>query len=153
MGMRIDKAGKNDASAEIQFLSLARFSQPLDFMLFSNGEDAIFANEQRTIAYDAEFAQCAPAARHGPAFALDLLPRARLWFLLPGLLGTFFVFASLYGYRHQGASATIVLVVAAQLVTGLALDGMGFTGAARPIAPPTLIGAALLLLGTALVVR
>src|SRR5215472_4539105 len=67
MGMRIDKARKNDASAEIPFLSLPRFSQPLDFMLLSNGEDAIFANEQRTIAYDAEFAQCASAARHGPA--------------------------------------------------------------------------------------
>jgi len=93
------------------------------------------------------------AARYGPSFALDLLPRARLWFLLPGLLGTFFVFASLYGYRHQGAATTIVLVVAGQLVTGLALDGMGLTGAARPIAAPTLIGTALLLLGTALVVR
>jgi transporter family-2 protein len=92
-------------------------------------------------------------ARLGPSFALDLLARARLWFLLPGLLGTFFVFASLYGYRHQGAATTIVLVVAGQLVMGLALDGMGLTGAARPIAPHTLIGVALLLLGTALVVR
>jgi transporter family-2 protein len=93
------------------------------------------------------------AARLGPSFALDLLARARLWFLLPGLLGTFFVFASLYGYRHQGAAATIVLVVAGQLVMGLALDGMGLTGAARAIAPHTLIGVALLLVGTALVVR
>ncbi len=92
-------------------------------------------------------------ARHGPSFASELLARARIWFLLPGLLGTFFVFASLYGYKHQGAAATTVLVVAAQLVTGLVLDQIGLTGATRPLGVVTVVGAVLLVAGAALVVR
>jgi hypothetical protein len=55
--------------------------------------------------------------------------------------------------KHQGAAATIVLVVAAQVVTGLVLDAMGLTGAARPIGAQTRLGAALLVCGAVLVVR
>jgi transporter family-2 protein len=91
--------------------------------------------------------------RGGPQFLIEIVARARLWFVVPGLLGTFFVFAGLYGYKHQGAAATIVLVVAAQLVTGLILDGMGLTGAARSIGTETLLGAAFLVTGAFLVVR
>jgi transporter family-2 protein len=93
------------------------------------------------------------AARAGPHFVLEIAARTRPWFVLPGLLGTFFVFASLYGYKHQGAATTIVLVVAAQLVTGIVLDGLGLTGAVRPIGGATLLGAGLLLAGAVLVVR
>jgi transporter family-2 protein len=93
------------------------------------------------------------ATRAGPHFVLEIAARARPWFALPGLLGTFFVFASLYGYKHQGAAATIVLVVAAQLVTGMVLDGLGLTGAVRPIGAATLLGAGLLVAGAFLVVR
>jgi transporter family-2 protein len=93
------------------------------------------------------------ACRDGPQFINEIVARARPWFVVPGLLGTFFVFTSLYGYKHQGAAATIVLVVAAQLVTGLVLDAMGLTGAARPIGAQTLLGAALLVCGAVLVVR
>jgi bacterial/archaeal transporter family-2 protein len=92
-------------------------------------------------------------ARQGPSFATELAARARLWFVLPGLLGTFFVFASLYGYEHQGAAATTVLVVAAQLVTGILLDQMGLTGATRPFDLLTLVGAVLLVFGAIIVVR
>jgi transporter family-2 protein len=92
-------------------------------------------------------------SRGGPQFVMEILARAKPWFVLPGLLGTFFVFASLYGYKHQGAAATIALVVAAQLVTGLMLDGMGVTGAARSIGVQTLLGAAFLVTGALLVVR
>jgi transporter family-2 protein len=91
--------------------------------------------------------------RGGPGFAIDLAGRAQYWFLLPGILGTAFVFASLYGYRHQGAATTIVLVVAAQLVTGLAFDAAGLTGTARAITAERIVGVALLFAGAFLVVR
>jgi bacterial/archaeal transporter family-2 protein len=91
--------------------------------------------------------------RAGPGFAIDLAGRAQWWFILPGLLGTAFVFASLYGYRHQGAATTIVLIVAAQLATGLAFDAAGLTGTARAITAERMIGVALLFAGAFLVVR
>jgi bacterial/archaeal transporter family-2 protein len=91
--------------------------------------------------------------RSGPAFVVDIAAHARPWFVLPGLLGTFFVFAGVFGYRHLGAATTIVLVVAAQLATGIALDAIGVTGASRPIGLQTLLGAALIVTGALLVVR
>lgn len=91
------------------------------------------------------------AVRSGPAFAHDFLVHARVWFVLPGLLGTLFVFASLYGYRHQGATATIVLILSAQLLAGLLLDRLGFTGGGRPLAAHRLLGIALVVAGAALV--
>jgi bacterial/archaeal transporter family-2 protein len=93
------------------------------------------------------------AIRSGSAFAADIAAHAKPWFVLPGLLGTFFVFAGVFGYRHLGAATTIVLIVAAQLATGVALDAIGLTGASRPIGLQTLLGAALLVTGALLVVR
>lgn len=46
----------------------------------------------------------------------------RPWFVIPGLLGTFFVFASITGYRELGAAPTISILVASQLAFGLAWD-------------------------------
>lgn len=46
----------------------------------------------------------------------------RPWFLIPGLLGTFFVFASISGYLYLGAAPTIAILVASQLLFGLAWD-------------------------------
>lgn len=92
-------------------------------------------------------------AQGGPAVALTALARAEVWFLAPGILGTLFVFASLHGYRHQGATATIVLLVAGQLATGLALDAAGVTGGGRSLTPDRLLGVVLLLAGVFLVVR
>ena len=46
----------------------------------------------------------------------------RPWFVVPGLLGTFFVFASVTGYQNVGAAPTIAILVASQLVFGLAWD-------------------------------
>jgi transporter family-2 protein len=91
--------------------------------------------------------------RSGPAFALDIAAQAKPWFVLPGLLGTFFVFAGVFGYRHLGAAPTIMLIVAAQLAMGIALDALGLTGGARPIEVQTLVGAALLVAGAFLVLR
>jgi bacterial/archaeal transporter family-2 protein len=88
-----------------------------------------------------------------PGFALDLAGRAQLWYVLPGLLGTAFVFASLYGYRHMGATTTIVLIVAAQLSTGVLFDALGLTGEARIPNALRILGVLLLFAGAYLVVR
>jgi transporter family-2 protein len=72
--------------------------------------------------------------------------------LLPGLLGSFFVFASLYGYQRLGASSTISVLVASQLIIGLLVD---LSHAPSPnldqFALPAL-GGILLIVGAALVV-
>ena len=69
--------------------------------------------------------------------------------LVPGLLGTFFVFASLIGYQRLGAGTTISVLVTSQLIGGLIADAIR-TGGAR-IDAPTLIGAAMLTIGTLLI--
>lgn len=46
----------------------------------------------------------------------------RFWFVIPGVLGTFFVFSSIIGYQNVGAAPTIAMLVASQLVFGLAWD-------------------------------
>lgn len=52
----------------------------------------------------------------------EMVTIARPVHLLPGLLGSFFVFASLTGYRQIGAAPTIAILVASQLVFGLGAD-------------------------------
>jgi transporter family-2 protein len=76
-----------------------------------------------------------------------------LWAVLPGLLGSFFVFAGIVGYQRVGAATTIGVLVASQLVAGLAADA--FKSGAAPMRPSvvTLAGAALLILGAFLVAR
>ncbi len=72
---------------------------------------------------------------------------------MPGLLGTLVVAASLYGYRQQGATVTVALVVAGQLTAGIAGDAMGLTGRKGGLGPETWIGAALLVGGAVLILR
>lgn len=75
------------------------------------------------------------------------------WMLIPGLLGTFFVFASISGYRYLGAAATISLLVASQLIGGLVMDIVRSdeVDLSRLIAP--IAGAVLLVIGTWLVAQ
>lgn len=75
------------------------------------------------------------------------------WMLIPGLLGAFFVFASISGYRYLGAAATISLLVASQLVGGLVMDMIRSDeiDLSRLIAP--IAGAVLLVIGTWLVAQ
>jgi hypothetical protein len=40
--------------------------------------------------------------RGGPQFVIEIVARARLWFVVPGLLGTFFVFAGLLWLQASG---------------------------------------------------
>lgn len=71
--------------------------------------------------------------------------------LLPGLLGSFFVFASLLGYQKIGAAGTIAVLVSSQLGFGIALDYLR-SGAEEPAAMlPSLLGAGLLVTGAIIV--
>lgn len=60
--------------------------------------------------------------KFGVAVVGEIAGAFRLWFLIPGVLGTFFVFASITGYRTVGAAPTIAVLVASQLVIGLVWD-------------------------------
>ena len=70
-----------------------------------------------------------------------------------GLLGSFFVFASINGYQHVGAATTIAVLVASQLIGGLVMDIARSHGVSvRALIGPG-IGAILLVVGAWLVAR
>lgn len=60
--------------------------------------------------------------KQGMAGFGELVSSVRWWTLIPGLLGSFFVFASISGYQNVGAATTIAVLVASQLIGGLVLD-------------------------------
>ena len=60
--------------------------------------------------------------RTGPGAVSEIAGAFRPWFVIPGLLGSFFVFASIIGYQQLGAAATISTFIASQLIVGLAWD-------------------------------
>lgn len=78
--------------------------------------------------------------KQGMAGFGELVSSVRWWTLIPGLLGSFFVFASISGYQNVGAATTIAVLVASQLIGGLMLDDAGYlpqswrttTGVVRP---------------------
>lgn len=76
----------------------------------------------------------------------------QFWFVIPGVLGTFFVFSSIVGYQNLGAAPTIAMLVASQLVFGLAwdisrLDKITFQGAMTAT-----LGVGLLICGAFIIV-
>jgi hypothetical protein len=62
MGVRIDKTGKYNASAEIELSSASSHSKAFDFAAGAYGDDAVFADEQSAIAYDFQIFQVSTAA-------------------------------------------------------------------------------------------
>ncbi len=92
-------------------------------------------------------------ARNGTAGITEALGAARWWWLVPGLLGSFFVFAGINGYQKVGAAATISLLVASQLIAGLAADALKADNPLSRLGLPSLLGAALLVAGAYLIVR
>ena len=60
--------------------------------------------------------------KQGVAGFSELAATVRWWTLIPGLLGSFFVFASISGYQNVGAATTIAVLVASQLIGGLVMD-------------------------------
>lgn len=61
-------------------------------------------------------------AKNGLGAVAEVTGAARWWMLLPGLLGSLFVFAGILGYQKLGAAATISILVASQLCMGLLAD-------------------------------
>lgn len=91
--------------------------------------------------------------RNGVGGLTELTDAFRPWHLLPGILGSFFVFASIFGYQRLGASATISTLVASQMLTGLIADGLK-SGSAFPRADPlAMLGAIFLVLGVVLIAQ
>lgn len=91
--------------------------------------------------------------KNGLAGVQELFATVRWWTLIPGLLGSFFVFASINGYQHVGAATTIAVLVASQLIGGLVMDIVRSHGVwVRALIGPG-IGAILLVVGAWLVAR
>lgn len=88
-------------------------------------------------------------AREGSQPIANLWSQPNWWYLLPGLLGTLFVFASLKGFSHFGAAITVATLVASQLVAGMALDA--WRGDSLTLL--NLVGAWFLITGAALVAK
>jgi transporter family-2 protein len=60
-------------------------------------------------------------ARSGMPAIQETWGSFKVWNVLPGLLGSFFVFASILGYQRVGAAATIATLVGTQLAFGVAI--------------------------------
>ena len=91
--------------------------------------------------------------RHGAAGFQELALNVKWGTLIPGLLGSFFVFASISGYQNVGAATTIAVLVASQLVGGLVIDliraqGVPFRALIGPVC-----GAVMLVVGAWVVAR
>ncbi len=83
----------------------------------------------------------------------ELVSSVRWWTLIPGLLGSFFVFASISGYQNVGAATTIAVLVASQLIGGLVLDIFRSHGVPLRALIGPICGAILLVVGAWLVAR
>lgn len=92
-------------------------------------------------------------ARNGLAGVQELVATVRWWTLIPGLLGSFFVFASISGYQNVGAATTIAVLVASQLIGGLVMDIARSHGVPLRAMIGPVIGAVLLVTGAWLVAR
>lgn len=82
--------------------------------------------------------------------ALDVKPV----YLLGGLLGAAFVFTSLIVVREVGAGGVVAATITGQLTLSVLIDRLGILGLDQvPISFERVLGVALLLAGTYLVVR
>lgn len=91
--------------------------------------------------------------KQGFAGFQELTSTIRWWTLIPGLLGSFFVFASISGYQHVGAATTIAVLVASQLIGGLVLDMLKSNGIPLRALIGPVCGAVMLVVGAWLVAR
>lgn len=89
--------------------------------------------------------------RTGASGFYELLQSFKGWMLLPGILGSFFVFTGITGYQNIGASRTIAILVASQLVAGLGYDIYRSGTESLLKNTPAIIGAVLLVAGAFLV--
>ncbi|EAX8337407.1 DMT family transporter [Salmonella enterica subsp. diarizonae] len=91
--------------------------------------------------------------KQGAAGFGELFVSVRWWTLIPGLLGSFFVFASISGYQNVGAATTIAVLVASQLIGGLALDLARSHGVTLRAMVEPAFGALLLVIGAWLIAK
>lgn len=75
------------------------------------------------------------------------------WIWVGGIIGAVFVFAATLLVPRLGAASMICLVVLGQVVASLLLDHFGVLGAQRPADAMRMLGALLVIVGAALVVR
>lgn len=76
------------------------------------------------------------------------------YYLLGGLLGAFYVTTALVAVTAIGAGGVAAMTVASQLTASVAIDRLGLFGLDQvPLSPERVLGVALLLAGTVLVVR
>ncbi|HFZ8993412.1 TPA: DMT family transporter [Citrobacter freundii] len=91
--------------------------------------------------------------KQGSAGFSELANSVRWWTLIPGLLGSFFVFASISGYQYIGAATTIAVLVASQLIGGLVLDILRSHGVPLRALIGPVCGAIMLVVGAWLVAK
>ena len=91
--------------------------------------------------------------KNGLAGFSELASTVRWWTLIPGLLGSFFVFASISGYQNVGAATTIAVLVASQLIGGLVMDILKSNGVPLRALVGPVCGAVMLVVGAWLVAR
>jgi bacterial/archaeal transporter family-2 protein len=90
----------------------------------------------------------------GKAGGLSSTFDVRWYYLLGGVLGMIYVVNALIAVSVIGAGGVAAATVTAQLTASLAIDRLGWFGLDEiPITPERLLGVALLLVGTVLVVR
>lgn len=91
--------------------------------------------------------------KHGLSGVNELVSTIKWWTLIPGLLGSFFVFASISGYQYVGAATTIAVLVASQLIGGLVMDIVKSHGIHWRALVGPVCGAVMLIIGAWLVAR
>lgn len=90
-------------------------------------------------------------ARGGLPDALAALPQQPLWKFSGGLLGAAFIFCTVVLVPRIGILNMVVLVIAGQLLTSMAIDHFGLVNVAmRKVTPMRLAGAAVMIAGVAM---
>jgi transporter family-2 protein len=90
-------------------------------------------------------------ARGGLPDALAALPHQPLWKFSGGLLGAAFIFCTVVLVPRIGLLNLVVLVIAGQLLTSMAIDHFGLVNVAmRKVSPLRLAGALVMIAGVAL---
>ena len=79
------------------------------------------------------------------------LASAPIWALCGGLLGAFYVLATILAVPKLGAALTISVAILGQQSAALLLDSTGWLGVPRvPLSAPRVLGAVLIVVGVAL---
>lgn len=75
------------------------------------------------------------------------------WVWVGGLLGAFYVTASIVAAPRLGGALFVALLVTGQMAAAMALDHFGVLVARTPISPSRVLGALLIVAGVALIMR